>query len=421
MQRPARVVVNPMTETPLAPRHSRVAALRAEFPMLSGTSRGRPIVYLDTAASAQKPRAVLEAMRQYYEGSYANIHRGVYEASERASMAYDGTRETVARFLGGVSPDEVIFLRGTTEAINLVAQAYLRPTLGEGDTVLVTEMEHHANIVAWQVAGARTVAIPITDAGEIDLEAAERMLAAGPRLLAVCHASNALGTINPIAELAAMARRHGVPVLVDGAQGAVHLPLDLPSLGVDFYCFSGHKLFGPTGAGVLWGRKALLEAMPPWQGGGDMIDRVSFERTTFAPVPQKFEAGTPDIASVIGLDSAIRWVEGLDRAAILAHEEQLLEAGKAILDGIDGVHRVGDPARNVGILTFTVDGAHAHDVASLLDQDGICVRAGHHCTQPLHRRLGLDATVRASLAPYNTVADLEALGASLRRVRETFR
>jgi cysteine desulfurase/selenocysteine lyase len=410
-----------MSSTGISHLAFHISSIRAEFPMLSATSRGKPIVYLDSAASAQKPRAVLDAMERFYEGSYANIHRGVYQASEQASVAYDGTRESVARFLGGVSPDEIVFVRGTTEAINLVAQSFLRPTLRDGDTVLVTEMEHHANIVPWQVVGAHTAAIPITDAGELDLEAAERMLAAGPRLLAVVHASNALGTINPIAELAAMARRHGVPVLVDGAQAAVHLPLDLPALGVDFYCFSGHKLFGPTGAGVLWGRKELLVAMPPWQGGGDMIDRVSFERTTFAPVPQKFEAGTPDIAAVIGLDAAIRWVEGLDRAAVAAHEERLLEAGGQLLDAIDGVTRIGNPARNVGILTFTVDGAHPHDVASLLDQDGICVRAGHHCTQPLHRRLGLDATVRASIAPYNSIDDLEALGASLGRVRAVFR
>jgi cysteine desulfurase/selenocysteine lyase len=398
-----------------------VASLRREFPMLATTSRGKPLVYLDTAASAQKPQAVLDAMMGYYTTSAANIHRGVYEASERASIAYDGTRETVATFLGGVAPEEVIFVRGTTEAINLVAQSFLRPTLAEDDWVLVTAMEHHANIVPWQLVGARTVPVPVSDAGELDLAAAERLLAVGPRLFAVVHASNAIGTINPVAELVAMARRHGVPVLVDGAQAAAHLPLDIPALGPDFYCFSGHKVFGPTGVGVLWARREHLEAMPPWQGGGDMIDRVSFELTTFAPVPHKFEAGTPDIGGVIGLDAALRWIMALDRPAVAAAEARLVERGIAVLEELDGVSRVGAPARNVGVLTFTVDGAHPHDVASLLDQDGICVRAGHHCTQPLHRRFGIPATVRASVAPYTTADEIDALGISLERIGKLFR
>jgi cysteine desulfurase/selenocysteine lyase len=398
-----------------------VRQLRTAFPMLATTSRGKPLVYLDTASSAQKPQAVLDAMTGYYTRSTANVHRGVYEASERASLAYDGTRQTAAEFLGGVSPEEIIFVRGTTEAINLVAQSFLRPTLADGDWVLVTEMEHHANIVPWQLVGAKTVAIPVTDAGELDLVVAERLLASGPRLLAVVHASNAIGTINPIATLTAMAKRQGVPVLVDGAQGAVHLELDIPALDCDFYCFSGHKVFGPTGVGVLWARRAHLEAMPPWQGGGDMIDRVTFDRTTFAPVPHKFEAGTPDIGGVIGLDAALRWIMALDRPAVAAYEARLLAEGIAMLAGLDGVTQVGQPAENVGILTFTVDGAHPHDVASLLDQDGICVRAGHHCTQPLHRRFNLPATVRASIAPYTTSDELAALGRSLVRIREMFR
>ena len=396
-------------------------AIRAQFPMLGTTSRGKPIVYLDSGASAQKPQAVLDAMMAYYTGSYANIHRGVYEASERASLAYDGTRDTVAKFLGGVSPEEIVFVRGTTEAVNLVAQSFLRPTLKPNDWVLVTEMEHHGNIVPWQLVGARTVPIPVTDAGTLDMADAERLLSERPRLLAVVHASNTLGTINPIAELTAMAKRHGVPVLVDGAQAVAHLPLDIPALGVDFYCFSAHKLYGPTGVGVLWGRRELLEAMPPWQGGGDMIDRVSFERTTFAPLPHKFEAGTPDIAGVIGLDAAIKWLGGLDRAAVEAREHQLWVDGHARLSALEGVTMVSAATDNVGILTFTVEGAHPHDVASLLDQDGICVRAGHHCTQPLHRRLGVQATVRASIAAYTTAEDIEALAVSLGRIREMFR
>jgi cysteine desulfurase/selenocysteine lyase len=396
-------------------------AIRAQFPMLRTTSRGKPIVYLDSGASAQKPQVVLDAMMAYYTGSYANIHRGVYEASERASLAYDGTRDTVARFLGGVSPEEIVFVRGTTEAINLVAQSYLRPTLRPDDWVLVTEMEHHGNIVPWQLVGARTVPIPLTDTGALDLVAAEGLLAEGPRLLAVVHASNALGTINPIAQLAAMARRNGVPVLVDGAQAVAHLTVDVKELGVDFYCFSGHKLYGPTGVGVLWARRELLDAMPPWQGGGDMIDRVAFEGTTFAPVPHKFEAGTPDIAGVIGLDAAIKWLGDLDREAVERREHQLWAEGHARLSALDGVKMVSAATDNVGILTFTLEGAHPHDVASLLDQDGICVRAGHHCTQPLHRRLGLPATVRASIAAYTTAEEIEALATSLGRIREMFR
>ena len=396
-------------------------AIRAQFPMLATTSRGKPIVYLDSGASAQKPQVVLDAMMAYYTASYANIHRGVYEASERASLAYDGTRDTVAKFLGGVSPEEIIFVRGTTEAINLVAQSFLRPTLQANDWVLVTEMEHHGNIVPWQLVGARTVPIPVTDAGTLDMTAAERLLAEKPRLLAVVHASNTLGTINPIAELAAMAKRHGVPVLVDGAQAVSHLAIDVRALGVDFYCFSAHKLYGPTGVGVLWARRELLDSMPPWQGGGDMIDRVTFEKTTYAPVPHKFEAGTPDIAGVIGLDAAIRWLNDLDRDAIAQREHQLWSDGHALLSGLDGVRMVSAVSNNVGILTFTLEGAHPHDVASLLDQDGICVRAGHHCTQPLHRRLGLPATVRASIGIYNTADDIGALATSLGRIREMFR
>ncbi len=409
-----------MPEATITDRSSLVAALRADFPMLATTNRGRPIVYLDSAASAQKPRAVLEAMQRFYETGYANIHRGVYQASESASIAYDGCRETVAEFLGGVSPAEIVFVRGTTEAINLVAQSYLRPRIAPGDTVLVTEMEHHANIVPWQLVGARTVPIPVTDAAEIDLDAARRMLADRPALLAVCHASNALGTINPLPELVAMAREHGVPVLVDGAQAVAHVPVDLKALGADFYCFSGHKLFGPTGAGVLWARRELLDQMPPWQGGGDMIDRVAFDGSTYAPAPGKFEAGTPDIAAVIGLDAAIRWLQAQDREAIHAHEASLLARGQERLGAIAGLRLLSHASRNVGILTFTLEGAHPHDVASLLDHEGVCVRAGHHCTQPLHRRLGVPATVRASLAPYNDASDVDALAAGLARVREIF-
>lgn len=397
-----------------------VAALRAEFPMLSTLSRGKRIAYLDSAASAQKPRAVLDRMQQFYETSNANIHRGVYQASEQATLAYDGTRDIVARFLGGVASDEIVFVRGTTEAINLVAQAYLRPTLRPSDWVLVSEMEHHANIVPWQLVGARTIPIPLDEHGALDLAAAATLLARGPRLLAVGHVSNALGCINPIAELAALAAAHGVPVLVDGAQAAPHLSLDVAALDVDFYCFSGHKVFGPTGVGVLWARGEHLRRMPPWQGGGDMIDRVTFDGTTFAPPPQKFEAGTPDIVGVIGLGAALEWLMAQDRDAIEAHEQALFHQGWASLSAIPGLTLVSAREGNVGVLTFTMEGAHPHDIASLLDQDGVCVRAGHHCTQPLHSKLGLSATVRASLGPYSTAIEIRQLETSLQRIRQVF-
>ena len=397
-----------------------VAAIRAEFPILGTTSRGKPLVYLDNGATTQKPRAVIDAVTRFYVSGNANIHRGVYQLSEQATLSWDTARHRVAQFLGGVPDEEIVFVRGTTEAVNLVAQSFLRPTLRPGDTVVVTTMEHHANIVPWQLVGAATVPIPITPAGELDLAVAERLLATKPRLLAVVHVSNALGTINPIAELCRMAHAHGVPVLVDGAQAVSHFPVDMRALNCDFYCFSAHKLFGPTGIGVLWAKREHLESMPPAQGGGDMIDRVTFEKTTFAPSPQKFEAGTPHIAGAIGLAAAIEWLEGQDRDALHAHEAALLEAGTDALQAVPGLHLVGTAADKVGILTFTMDGIHPHDVASLLDGEGVCIRAGHHCTQPLHAQLGLTATARASLAPYNTLAEIEALAAALRFARKIF-
>jgi cysteine desulfurase/selenocysteine lyase len=396
-------------------------AVRAQFPIFARTSRGEPLVYLDSGATTQKPQVVIDAEMAFYEGWNANIHRGVYEFSERATMAYDGTRATVARFLGGVREGEIVFTTGTTGATNLVAQSFLRPKVGPGTWVLVTEMEHHANIVPWQLAGAALRAIPVTDAGELDLEAAGKLLAEGPALLAVAHVSNTLGTINPIAQLTSMARVHGVPVLVDGAQAVGHFPVDLTALGADFYCFSAHKLFGPTGVGVLWARRDLLAAMPPYQGGGDMIDRVSFERTTFASGPQRFEAGTPNIAGVIGMDAAIQWVLTEDRAAWQVEDERLLHLGREMLEAIPGVKLLASPTHSVGVLTFTMTGAHPHDIASILDSRGICIRAGHHCTQPLHARFGVPATARASFGPYTTEADVRALGKGLEKVRELFR
>ena len=397
-----------------------VAALRAEFPILGTTSRGKPLVYLDNGATTQKPRVVIDAITRFYASGNANIHRGVYQLSEQATLAWDAARHTVAQFLGGVPDEEIVFVRGTTEAVNLVAQSFVRPTLRAGDRVLVTTMEHHANIVPWQLVGATTVPIPITPEGELDLTAAERLLATRPRLLAVVHVSNALGSINPIAELCRMAQAFGVPVLVDGAQAVSHFPVDVHALGCDFYCFSGHKLFGPTGIGVLWAKREHLERMPPAQGGGDMIDQVTFAQTTFAPSPQKFEAGTPHIAGAIGLAAAIDWLESQDREALHAHEAALLAAGTTALQTVPGLRLVGTAAAKVGILTFTMDGIHPHDIASLLDGEGVCIRAGHHCTQPLHQYLGVAATARASLAPYNTLADIETLTAALESARRIF-
>jgi cysteine desulfurase / selenocysteine lyase len=397
-----------------------VEGVRAEFPILSTASRGKPLVYLDSAATAQKPQVVIDALRDFYQHDNANIHRGVYQLSERATLAWDAARDRAASFVGATDSAEIVFVRGTTEAINLVAHSFLKPRLSGNGTVLVTEMEHHANIVPWQLAGATTIPIPVSDAGELDLVAAERMLSQGPSLLAVTHVSNTLGTINPIAALSRMAHGHGVPVLVDGAQAAPHLPINVAELGCDFYAFSSHKTFGPTGIGALWARRQHLEAMPPYQGGGDMIDLVTFERTTFAEVPRRFEAGTPHIAGAVGLAAALTWIGSQDRAAVQAHEHQLMLDASEQLSTIPGLRLVGTAPCKAPVITFALAGAHPHDVASLLDGEGICVRAGHHCTQPLHQRLGLPATVRASFAPFNTHGEVDALARGLHKVRKVF-
>ena len=397
-----------------------VERVRAEFPILATLSRGKPLVYLDSAATAQKPQVVIDAISEFYAHGNANIHRGVYQLSERATVAWDAAREQVARFLGAADANEVVFVRGTTEAINLVAHSFLKPRLAGNRTVLVTGMEHHANIVPWQLAGATTIPIPVSDAGELDLAAAEQMLGQGPSLLGVTHVSNTLGTINPIETLCRMAHAHGVPVLVDGAQAAPHLPVNVTELGCDFYAFSSHKTFGPTGIGALWAKRQHLETMPPYQGGGDMIDLVTFDRTTFAEVPRRFEAGTPHIAGAVGFAVALNWITSLDRPAVQAHEEQLMEAAAGQLSAIPGLRLVGTAAHKAAVVAFTLEGAHPHDVASLLDGEGICVRAGHHCTQPLHKRLGLPASVRASFAPFNTHADVDALVRGMHKVRKVF-
>ncbi|ACG72128.1 cysteine desulfurase, SufS subfamily [Anaeromyxobacter sp. K] len=401
-----------------------VERVRAEFPILARPVRGQPLAYLDSAATAQKPRAVIDAVRRYYEEDNANVHRGVHLLSERATRLYDGARVKVARFLGASDPHEVVFVRGTTEAVNLVAQTFGRQRVGPGDEILVTELEHHSNIVPWQLLcqekGATLRAAPVSDAGDLDVEALDRMIGPRTRLVAVAHVSNALGTVNPVAEIVARAHAKGVPVLVDGAQAVPHLAVDLPALGADFYAFSGHKLYGPTGIGVLWGRKALLDALPPWQGGGDMILSVSFEKTTFNAVPHRFEAGTPNIAGAVGLAAAIDWLSTIGLEAAAAHEDALIAHALDALREVPGIRLIGTPRRRAGVISFLPGDVHPHDAGTILDRHGVAVRAGHHCAQPLMRRMGVAATVRASFAAYSTRADVDALVRGLHAVREVF-
>ena len=402
-----------------------VEAVRAQFPILATRMRGRPLVYLDSAASAQKPRAVIDALARFYEHDYANIHRGVYELSQRASALHEEARREVARFLGAPDPREIVFVRNATEGVNLVAYAFLEPRLEPGDEILVTEMEHHANIVPWQLVagrrGARVVPVPITDEGELRVEDVAERIGPRTRMLAVTWVSNVLGTINPVQAIAELARRRGVPLLVDGAQAAPHLPIDVRSLGADFLVFSGHKTYGPSGVGVLWGRAELLEEMPPWQGGGDMIERVSFAGTTFNTIPFRFEAGTPDIAGIHALGVALGWLRGLGLEAVRAHEEALVGYALERLARVPGLRVLGSPRARAAVVAFTIDGLHPHDVGTLLDLDGIAIRTGHHCAMPLHERLGLPASARASMGVYTTPADIDALATSLERIVARFR
>ena len=397
---------------------------RADFPILRQKVRGKPLVYLDNAATTQKPREVIDAMTRYYEEDNANVHRGVHLLSERATKAHDDARRTVARFIGAADPREVIFVRGTTEAVNLVAQTFGRRRVGPGDEVLVTGMEHHSNIVPWQMLcaekGAKLSVVPVTDAGDLDLLALERLLGPRTRLLAVTQVSNALGTVNPLPEIIALARAKGVPVLVDGAQGVAHLGFDAAASGADFYAFSGHKIYGPMGIGVLWGRRELLEEMPPWQGGGDMILSVSFEKTTYNTLPYKFEAGTPAVAEAVGLAAAIAYLERQGLEAVAAHEAEVLGYAVEQLRAIPGVRIVGTPARRVGVVSFLVGDVHPHDVGTVLDGHGVAIRAGHHCAQPLMHRYGIAATARASVALYNTREDVDALVRAIHAVKEVF-
>ncbi|MGI9040220.1 MAG: SufS family cysteine desulfurase [Gemmatimonadales bacterium] len=401
-----------------------VERIRRDFPILSSTVRGKPLVYLDNAATSQKPRAVIDAISRFYAAENANVHRGVHYLSERATVAYDAVREQVARFLNAGSSREIIFTRGTTEAINLVAQSYGRSVLRPGDEVLITGMEHHSNIVPWQLlceqTGAVLRAVPITDAGELDLDAFDRLLTGRTRLLAIVHLSNALGTINPVQQLVARARARGVPVLVDGAQSAPHLAVDVQALDCDFFAFSGHKLFGPTGIGVLYGRESLLERMPPWQGGGDMIASVTLEGSTWAPLPAKFEAGTPAIAQAIGLGQAISYLEAVGMDAIRIWESQLLAHATERVRDLPGVRLIGTARDKASVLSFVVDGVHPHDVGTILDDEGVAIRAGHHCAQPVMQRFGVPATARASFAFYNSFEEIEALVRGIERARQVF-
>jgi len=400
------------------------AAVRREFPILAQSVRGRPLVYLDSAATTQKPRAVLEALRRYYEEDNANVHRAVHLLSERATLAYEAAREKVFRFLNASSTKEIVFVRGTTEAVNLVANTFGRTRVGAGDEVLVTHLEHHSNIVPWQMLcrekGAALRVVPVNDAGELDLEALDRLLGPRTRILALGHVSNALGTVNPIRRIVDLARAKGVPVLVDGAQAVPHLKVDVQALGCDFYAFSGHKVYGPTGIGALWARTEHLEAMPPWQGGGDMISSVRFEETLYNVPPARFEAGTPNIAGAVGLGAAIDWLQALGLDRVEAHEKALLGKGTELLSAIPGLTLIGTAKEKAGVLSFIMEGIHPHDIGTVLDRQGIAIRTGHHCAQPVMERFGIPATARASLGVYNTGADLEALAAGLRKVREMF-
>jgi cysteine desulfurase / selenocysteine lyase len=401
-----------------------VERLRKDFPILSQRVRGKPLVYLDNAATSQKPRAVIDAVTRFYSAENANIHRGVHYLSERATLAYDAVRAQVAAFINAAAPSEIVFTRGTTEGINLVANSWARGALRPGDEILLTGMEHHSNIVPWQLVAAQTGAVvravPLTDTGELDLNAFDQLLTDRTRLLAVVHLSNALGTINPVRWMIARARERGIVTLVDGAQSAPHLPIDVQALDCDFFAFSGHKVFGPTGVGVLYGRSSLLTAMPPWQGGGDMIETVTLERSTWAAPPARFEAGTPMIAEVIGLGAALAYVESVGRVAIGAWEEELLAYATEQVGEVEGVRLVGTAREKASVLSFVVDGVHPHDVGAVLDDEGVAIRAGHHCAQPVMQRFGVPATARASFAFYNTRAEVDTLVRGLRRVRSVF-
>ena len=401
-----------------------VRAIRKDFPALRERVHDKPLVYLDNAATTQKPQVMIERLTHFYVHENANVHRGVHLLSERATDAYELARKTVSRFLHAADPREIVFVRGTTEGINLVAQTYGRTHVQPGDEIVITEMEHHSNIVPWQMLceqrKARLQVVPMTDAGELRLDRYEALLSDRTKMVAVVHVSNALGTINPVEKMIQIAHGRGIPVLVDGAQAVAHMPVDVRAMDCDFYTFSGHKIFGPTGIGVLYGKASLLDDMPPYQGGGDMISSVTFERTLYNVVPHKFEAGTPNIAGALGLAVGLEYVEGVGLDRIGTYERDLLAYGTDALLQIPGLQLTGTAGEKAGILSFVLDGVHPHDIGTILDREGIAIRTGHHCCQPLMDRLGVAATARASLALYNTRQEIDALATALDRVREVF-
>jgi len=401
-----------------------VEKVRGQFPILREKVHGRPLVYLDNAASAQKPRAVIEAEAAVYEAYYSNVHRGVHSLSMRSTDAYEAAREKVRAFIGAAHSREIVFTRGTTESINLVASSYGRGHVEKGDEVLITGLEHHSNIVPWQMLcdekGAHLRVAPLDDRGDVILEEMERLIGPRTKLVAFAHVSNALGTVNPVKRMVEMAHARGVPVLIDGAQAAPHTKVDVRELDCDFYALSSHKLYGPTGVGVLYGKAAHLQAMPPYQGGGDMILSVTFEKTTYNELPYKFEAGTPNIAGVIGLGAAVDWVRGLGQEAVAAHEHEILEYGTRKLLEVPGVRLIGTAREKAAVLSFVLEGVHPHDIGTVLDYEGIAVRTGHHCAQPVMERYGVPATARASLAVYNTRGEIDLLVQALHKVREVF-
>jgi len=401
-----------------------IERVREDFPILQRRVHDKPLVYLDSAATTQKPRPVLDALARYYSDGNANIHRGVYVLSAEATAAYDGARSKVQRFINARSPREVIFTRNSTESINLVAQSFGRQQVGAGDEILITHMEHHSNIVPWQMlceqVRARLRVVPIDDSGELMMDEFERLLGPKTKLVGVVHLSNSLGTINPVSEIVERAHQLEVPVLVDGSQAAYHMPVDVQALGCDFYVLTGHKLYGPTGIGVLYGREALLDSMPPYQGGGDMIRSVTFEKTTYADLPDKFEAGTPHIAGAVGLGAAVDYVTSIGFDKIATHERDLLTYGTDALLEVPGLRLIGTARNKASILSFVLRGVHPHDIGTIVDMEGVSIRTGHHCTQPVMERFGVPATARASVAMYNTRGEIDQLVRALLHVRETF-
>jgi len=397
---------------------------RHDFPILRQKLRGKPLVYLDNAATSQKPQVVINAITRYYERDNANIHRGVHFLSEHATEEYESARVAIQHFLNAAHSSEIIFVRGATEAINLVAQTYGRTHVGSGDEVLITGMEHHSNIVPWQILceekGAKLRVAPINDSGELLLEEYAALLSPKTKLVAATHVSNALGSINPVRRMIELAHDRNIPVLIDGAQAVPHMKIDVQELDCDFYAFSGHKVYGPTGIGILYGKSALLEAMPPYQGGGDMISSVTFEKTIYNKLPYKFEAGTPDISGAIGLGSAIRYLDALGIEAVGEYEHGLLDYATQAIGAIPGVRIVGTAKEKAGVLSFVMENAHPHDIGTILDQEGIAIRTGHHCSQPVMERFGIPATARASFALYNTREDIDALVRGMEKVREVF-